>query len=136
MATVIYSAMVPLEPRTKKNSQEIISIKDKKTGRSKPIIVQSKIYKQYEKDAGWFLRRPSGGTITGQINVRCIFYRSTRRKVDLTNLLEAVDDILVKYRIIEDDDFLHIAGHDGSRVFIDKERPRTEIYIEKFTGEV
>ena len=53
----------------------------------------------------------------------------TRRKVDLTNLLEAVDDVLVFYNVVADDNYKVIAGHDGSRVLLDKENPRTEIYI-------
>lgn len=121
----IYQAMIPLNPKTKKNSQKIIS--NPKTRR--PMIIQSEEYKQYERDAGWFLTRPAE-PISEPVNIRCTFYRDSRRRVDLTNLLEAIDDILVKYKIIKDDNFEIIAGHDGSRVYIDKEHPRTEIAIE------
>lgn len=122
----IFSAMIPLEPRTKKNSQKIII--NPKT--KKPIIVQGDVFKRYEQEAGWFLRRRGKEPIAEPVNIKCLFYRKTARRVDLTNLLEAIDDILVKYRIIADDNFQIIAGHDGSRVFIDKDNPRTEIYIE------
>ena len=54
----------------------------------------------------------------------------TRRRVDLVNLLEATDDVLVHYGVLEDDNSNIIVSHDGSRVFYDKENPRTEIYIE------
>ena len=123
---LVYSAMIPLNPKTKKNSQKII--KNPKTGR--PIIVQSDDFKQYERDAGWFLKT-SEKPIDYPVNIRCIFYRKTAQRVDLTNLLEAIDDILVKYKVLQDDNFRIIAGHDGSRVYIDREKPRTEIYIEK-----
>lgn len=120
----IYQAMIPLNPKTKKNSQKIIS--NPKTRR--PMVVQSEEYKQYERDAGWFLKPPAE-PISVPVNIRCTFYRDSRRRIDLTNLLEAIDDILVKYKVIKDDNFEIIAGHDGSRVNIDKEHPRTEIVI-------
>lgn len=53
----------------------------------------------------------------------------TRRRCDLTNMLEAVDDIMVKYKLLQDDNCKIIVGHDGSRVLYDKENPRTEITI-------
>ena len=53
----------------------------------------------------------------------------TRRKCDLTNLLEAIDDIMVKSGLLADDNFTIIESHDGSRVLYDKENPRTEVQI-------
>ena len=53
----------------------------------------------------------------------------TRKRVDLTNLLESIDDIMVKYGTIADDDYKILVSHDGSRVLYDKENPRTEVYI-------
>ena len=122
---LVYSAMIPLNPMTKKNSQKIIT--NPKTKR--PMIVQSDKFRQYERDAGWFLRTPAK-PIDYPVNVRVIFYRDSARRVDLTNLLEAIDDLLVDNKILKDDNFEIIAGHDGSRVYIDREKPRTEIYIE------
>jgi len=55
----------------------------------------------------------------------------TRRRVDLTNLLEGLDDMLVKAEVIEDDNRDFIASHDGSRVYWDKENPRIEVEITK-----
>lgn len=117
---------IPLPPITKKNSQQIIL--NKSTG--KPFIMPSKKFKEYEAAALWFI--PKGKTIDTAVNVKCLFYMPTARKCDLTNLLEAVDDILVKSRLLADDNYTIIAAHDGSRVFIDKEKPRTEIFITKF----
>ena len=48
-----------------------------------------------------------------------------------TNLLEAIDDIMVKAGLLVDDNFTIIQSHDGSRVFYDKNNPRTEIRITK-----
>lgn len=125
----IYQYLIPLDPKTKKNNQKII--KNHKTNAL--MIVQNERYKQYEKDAGWFLKQPPT-PIDYPVNVKCIFYRATDRRVDLTNLLEAIDDILVKYKVLADDNCKIIVGHDGSRVYIDRKRPRTEIVIEPIIG--
>lgn len=124
MAT-LYKAMIPLNPRTKKNSQQIVI--NKKTGR--PFVMQSSKYKEYEQNCGYFLRKPNK-PINTPVNVKCVFYREKNILCDLTNLLAAICDILVYYRIIDDDNFHIIVSHDGSRVYIDKGNPRTEITIE------
>ncbi len=116
---------IPLPPITKKNSQQILV--NKATG--KPFVMPSKKFKEYEAAALWFI--PKGKTIDTAVNVKCLFYMPTARKCDLTNLLEAVDDILVKARLFADDNYTIIAAHDGSRVFIDRDKPRTEIFITK-----
>lgn len=117
--------IIPLPPVTKKNSQQIII--NKATGR--PMIIQSKRYREYEKECGWFIQG-KGEKINEPVTVKCLFYMPTKRRVDLTNLLEAIDDILVKYEVLEDDHSGIIYSHDGSRVLYDKENPRTEVTIE------
>ena len=116
--------VIPLAPVTKKNSQTIAI--NRKTG--KPFVLPSKKYKEYEYAAGYFLK---AGTDARQypVNVKCLFYMPTRRRVDLTNLLEAIDDILTRYGVVPDDNSNFIAGHDGSRVLYDHDNPRTEITI-------
>lgn len=114
---------IPLTPITKKNSQRIVAGKN-----GKPMIIPSKAYKEYEKAALWYLK-PLG--VDYPINVKCLFYMPTHRKVDLTNLLEAIDDVMVKAGTLMDDNCEIVAGHDGSRVYYDKENPRTEIYFEE-----
>lgn len=47
------------------------------------------------------------------------------------NLEESIYDILVHYGILQDDNFKIIAGSDGSRVYVDRDFPRTEVYIER-----
>lgn len=118
--------IIRLPPVSKKNSQQIFF--NPKTG--KRFIAPSKKYKEYEQNAGWFLPRRKE-PIDYSINVKCLFYMPTKRKCDLTNLLEAVDDVLVKHGIVADDNYTIIESHDGSRVLYDKENPRTEIYIEE-----
>lgn len=53
----------------------------------------------------------------------------TRRIVDIINLHSALHDILVRYRVIEDDNYRIVASTDGSRVMYDKLHPRTEVEI-------
>jgi len=113
---------IPLPPVTKKNSQRIIRC----GGYSR--IAPSKAYIQYEHDAGAFLPR-RGERLDKPCQVTCLFYMPTRRRVDLTNLLEAVDDVLVHYGVLADDNSRIIVSHDGSRVLYDKQRPRTEVAI-------
>lgn len=119
--------IIPIAPISKKNSQRIMI--NRQTG--KPFISPSRQYKEYEAAAMWYvpkLRQPH--PINQPVNVKCLFYMPTRRKVDLTNLLEAIDDVMVKAGLLADDDYTIIQGHDGSRVFYDKDRPRTEVYID------
>lgn len=136
---VLYQSLIPLNPRTKKNG---LDIKFKSTGKNGflkktsyglkyvgvPFISQNERYKQYERDAGWFLKKLPE-PINEPVNVKCIFFRETAGRCDLTNLLESIDDILVKYKVLKDDNFKIIVGHDGSRVYVDREHPRTEIEI-------
>lgn len=115
---------IPIAPRTKKNSQRIVIV------HGRPMIMPSKLYKDYEKECKQYIpdiKKP----INEPVNIKCLYYMPTRRKCDLTNLLEATDDMLVHYGVIEDDNYTILVSHDGSRVYYDKENPRTEIYIEK-----
>ena len=116
---------IPLQPRTKKNSSRIVT--NQKTG--KPFLIPSKKYKEYERDAGYFIKG-KGLRIDYPVNVKCVFFRKDRRRCDLPNLLNAICDILVYYEVLADDNFNIIASMDGSRVDIDRENPRTEITIE------
>lgn len=117
--------IIKTEPRTKKNSQRMI--KNQRTGKMFPV--PSAQFKEYEQTAGWFVPKDLG--IDYPVNIKCLFYMATKRKCDLTNLLEAIDDIMVKYNVITDDNYTIVAGHDGSRVYYDKENPRTEVFIER-----
>jgi Holliday junction resolvase RusA-like endonuclease len=113
---------IPIDPRTKKNSQQIIMAK------GRPIIIPSKQYKQYEKEALLYIKRIPE-PIDYPVNVECHFYMATRRRVDLNNLLECATDVLVKAGVLADDNSNIIVSHDGSRVHYDKANARTEILI-------
>lgn len=114
---------IGIAPITKKNHQVIV--KNKSTGR--PFVMPSKQYREYEKAAGLYI--PKVNTIDRTVNVKALFYMPTRRVVDLVNLQEALLDVLVKYRLLDDDNSRIVVSMDGSRVLHDKENPRTEVAI-------
>lgn len=91
------------------------------------MIIPSKQYIQYEKDCKIFM--PKGEPIETPINIKAVYFMPTHRRVDITNLLSATHDILVKHGVIADDNSKIVVSVDGSRVFYDKENPRTEIEI-------
>ena len=120
------------DPRTKKNSPVIIN----GAGGKNPILLPSKQYREYEKQAllqiqqwRYQFKVHKEPPIDYPVNVKCVYYMKTRRKVDLNNLLEASTDILVKAGVLADDNNTIVAGHDGSRVLYSKENPRVEILI-------
>ena len=118
------SFTIPLAPISKKNSMRIAL--NRKTGR--PFILPSARYVEYERQAIRFVpkvKRP----IDKAVNVQCLFYMPNHRKCDLTNLLEAVDDLMVMAGLLADDNYTIIESHDFSRVLYDKNNARTEVII-------
>lgn len=94
------------------------------------MVIPSPQYTQYQKDCGWFIKPPDK-PIESPVNVKAVYYMSTRRKVDLTNLHEALHDVLVHYGVVADDNSEIIVGTDGSKVCFDKNKPRTEVEIQR-----
>ncbi len=113
------------DPRTKKNSARIL-----RTRSGAPFVAPSKAYADYEKDCLRQIKGPRS-PVSARVNVRCVYYMKTARRVDLANLLEATCDILVKAGVLADDNSRIVAAHDGSRVDYDKQNPRAEIWIEE-----
>lgn len=126
---------IHLPPVTKKNSSQIIFTGAKcpvcKRGHT-PRLLPSKKYREYEEAALWCLQRKE--PIDAPVNVQCLFFMPTKRKVDKSNLEEACHDLLVEAGVLADDNRDIIAATDGSRVLYDKENPRTEIYITDYKG--
>lgn len=125
---LIAKYIIPLPPVTKKNSQQIAV--NAKTGR--PFVRPSARYAEYAKAAPWYLIPKPKQPISTPVEVCCKFFMPTRRRVDRTNLEEAAHDILVDAGILADDNRDVIASGDGTRVYYDKEHPRTEIEIRSF----
>ena len=96
---------LPLLARPKKNSQQII-----KRG-NKPFLIQSKNYLKFERDCGFYLKDYRLG-IKKPVNLKCVFYVPDKRKRDLVNLLNGIQDVLVKYKVIEDDNYNIVSSVD------------------------
>lgn len=122
MGEIDLTIIIPLPPVTKKNNIQIVRVGNR------PKLLPSKRYRDYEARAGWFLPRLDA-PIEEPVNVTALYYMPTRRRVDLTNLHEALHDVLVHYGVLADDNSQIIVGTDGSRVLYDKHQPRTEITI-------
>lgn len=113
-----------IAPITKKNHSQIIKVK------GRLMVIPSKQYREFEKACAEFIPQMPFQMFDCPVNVKCEYYMPTKRKVDLVNLEEATLDVLVKYGILLDDNSNIVASMDGSRVFYDKQNPRTEIEIE------
>lgn len=120
------------DPRTKKNHQMIAG-----AGKKCPVckkhekifVRQGSYHDEYVESAKWQLHPRPARPIECPVNVKCLFYMKTRRKVDALNLLATIDDLLVECEILKDDSRNYVVAHDGSRVLYDKDNPRTEITI-------
>lgn len=117
---------IPVVPRSKKNSQQIII--NPRTKR--PMIIQSKLYANFERECGLYLKKYKCN-IDYSINLKIEFYVLDKRKRDIANYVEAIQDILVKYEILKDDNYNIVTSLDGTRMYTDKLNPRVEIEITK-----
>ena len=121
---------IPLLTVPKKNSQQIFI--NSKTHR--PFIRQSDRYIKFEKECGYFLGKYQLN-IDYPVNLKVTFIVNDRRKRDLCNLLESIQDVLVKYNVIADDNYQIVASVDGSRIKYIKGKQETIIDIERRTNE-
>lgn len=109
------------DPRTKKNSPRLF-IRNRRA-----CMLPSKAYCNYEKLCLSQIHESQRIMLDRRINLRAIYYMQTRREVDLGNLLASTCDILVKAKVLKDDNAKIVATHDGSEVRYDKDLPRVEI---------
>lgn len=89
---IIRRFTIPVVPRSKKNSSQIIQCK------GRPILIPSKLYRQFEDECLKVIPNKYRENIDYPVNIKAVFYTESRRRIDLTNLLEALDDMLVKAR--------------------------------------
>ncbi len=117
------------KPYTKKNHQRIIRVK------GRPVIMQSKNAVGWEASAVAQIRtqrplcRGFWEPATVPVSLRALVYRD-RKVGDLGNYLAAICDALERAGVVENDRL--IQSFDGSRLLIDRARPRVEIEIEPF----
>lgn len=130
--------VIPLDPRAKKNNHRIAG-----SGPRCPMC--GKFQKQFIRNgstttdfafrAAQYLHPKPAKPIGGTVHLIYRIYTATWHRKDDLNLYEALDDILVSERILEDDNRKIIRSRDGSRVLYDKEHPRAEIYIYEYREE-
>lgn len=117
---------IPLNPVSKKNSNEIVKHGNKRR------IIASEAYRNYEKQAVLLIPWEAKQNIDYPVNIKALYFRKTRHRVDKTNLESALMDTLVTAGVLKDDSALNpeiVVTTDGSKVFYDKENPRTEVTI-------
>lgn len=125
-----YNFTIYASPKTKKNHSQIVWMG--KGSKKFPKLIPSKQYTEFEKKSAEYCPELH---IDFPVNVKVTAYVERRSKVDLANMLNAVDDILVKYKTVNDDNRNVIYGHDGSRILYDKDNPRVEITITRINRE-
>lgn len=111
-------------PASKKTSNRVV-----RAGRQRRIrVLPSKVHEAWLDSALWQLRKHwHHPPLSGALWVSALFYRGDHRRVDLSNLIEALADCLQRARVIEDD--YAVVSWDGSRRLFDKVRPRCEVII-------
>lgn len=130
--------VIPIDPRTKKNHMTIAGSGPRcpKCGkRQKQYVRQGSAHSKYAFAAAQYLNPRPREPISEQVHIVYHLYMQTKRRVDDLNLYASLDDILVHENILQDDCIKYIRNRDGSRVLYDKENPRAEIYIYRYTEE-
>ena len=96
-------------------------------------LISSKDYQSRENEQLKSLEnqvKPLG--LNKPLYVNYAFYFPDNRKTDLSNKIESINDLLVKYGLIEDDNRKIIKGIHATEIGVDKENPRVEIELLDF----
>jgi Holliday junction resolvase RusA-like endonuclease len=118
------------QPASKKNSLQVVHAK------GRMLLIPAKGYSRWLKDARPQVKAQTRGIpglpLTAPVSVKVLAYRWTRRKIDLANILSAVDDMLEACGVLADD--AQVESHDGSRKIlgVPKDEARVEIEINEF----
>jgi Holliday junction resolvase RusA-like endonuclease len=114
------------QPVSKKNSMQMARIK----GRFFPVPSAS--YRRWMTLAKQQVPGQAAG-IPGlpyerPVHLKITAYRHTKRKIDLSNIYAAVEDMLQKYKILKDDAL--VESHDGSRKILGVPENEARVEIE------
>ena len=123
------------QPYIKKNSQRTIFHRTLK----RMIVVYSAKFTAWKNDSLLQLGVCKNGYIQKKIDkpidypviLKIHFYNKTKHRRDLSAMYEGIQDLLVDAGTLEDDNCKIVIGHDGTRMFYDKEHPRIELWILK-----
>ncbi len=83
--------------------------------------------KQYAVYRNQFLKMIRGKSLP--LNVKFRFVRKTRQRFDFINMAQIVQDLMVKYEWIADDDYTNLVPHFEPGVAIDKNNCGVEITV-------
>lgn len=117
------------QPASKKNSMQLVIVNDRF------IPVPSKSYRTWMKIARPQVRAQvrdlDGLPMDRPVHLKVLAYRHTKRKIDLSNIYAAVEDMLQAFRILKDDSL--VEHHDGSRKIlgVPADEARVEITLEE-----
>ena len=89
----------------------------------------SKAVKAWQEDVAIQLKSYKG-CADGKVTIAYQFYVKDDRRRDLTNMIQGVEDALVRAELIKDDAWQYVALG-GADAEIDRERPRCELWIEE-----
>jgi len=117
--------VLPGSVRAKKNSRVPIYV----GGRNVPrrlVIIPSRAYRNWEAEARCAARQQwAGEPISGDVSMSVLAYVKGK-KPDLSGVLESVGDCLQGIVYLDD---AQIYSWDGSRVYHDRQMPRTVVTI-------
>lgn len=132
--TVQIRLLITGAPRTKKTSNQLVQVG--KAGEKRVIVMPSRAWKQWVAQA-YITNNVSDPNyvwpLTGrqlperEYNCRAHFYRDANRG-DAVGYYQGLADLLEKRGVLVDDKC--IVSWDGSRLFVDRENPRTEVILE------
>lgn len=123
MTTLAFTVTGP--PRSKKNGARIVT-------RPFPRLLPSKAWCEWRDTCRFdapitpnvvVIPRWSGDTC----NCAATFYVDSMRRIDANNLYSGLADLLQHHGVVDDD--ACIIAWDGSRVYLDRDNPRTEVVL-------
>ncbi len=109
---------------SKKNSKQIVRV------RGRPMIIASKVFQQWHRDALESIKRPLAALERVQ-EVKLVIWGRDRRKWDVSNRAESVMDLLVDAGILSDDSYAVVPRLVAEYGGIDRDNPRCEVTITK-----
>jgi|26BtaG_2_1085354.scaffolds.fasta_scaffold43813_1 Holliday junction resolvase RusA-like endonuclease len=111
--------------------KNMLTIRRSYRGGKRTWIAPNDKYQAWEKGAGADLWAQSlineALAIADPVWLKVIFYRKRKRKIDLSNLLQSIEDAMVRGGVIMDDS--QIKSFDGSRVYFGHDDERVEITL-------
>ena len=135
--------VLPVTPRTKKNSRRHIKRRSKSTGKTITVPLPSEYYETMEAGiisfarslAGYVFYQPrpyllAGLRLAQPLNCAAIFYRDALRG-DAVGYYQGLADALESAGVLSDDKW--IVQWDGSRLAKDAKRPRIEVTLRALT---